>query len=425
MASQTSQLALGALAAAAVGVGVVVFVETQTNADVSQEAAIVVPADNPAAPTVTAVAAEPAATPALVDAPEQLETPEQIAAPEADAAATPESDPAVLAKPAAPVFDTFRVEGDGLFVIAGKAIAGQTVDVMLAGEAVERLQADANGSFGAVLVLDPSDQPRRLGLLADPEGDAVASAESYLVEPFAVIPPVADVQTTPTVVGAVTEENINEVLATVDVTLPEAPEVADETDVAETSFDRATVLVADNDGVRVVPTENDLPPEVTANIALDTITYDPEGDVEIAGRASGDGFVQVYIDNQPVTTSRIVEGGNWSTDLPEVDTGIYTLRIDEVDTAGEVVSRIETPFKREEAETVAAVLAEDVAEEGFDVAVRTVQPGSTLWAIAKEELGAGVLYVAVYEANKDLIRDPDLIYPGQVFRLPDENAATE
>ncbi len=49
----------------------------------------------------------------------------------------------------------------------------------------------------------------------------------------------------------------------------------------------------------------------------------------------------------------------------------------------------------------------------------TVQPGFTLWAIARDQFGDGVLYVQVYEANKDRIRDPDLIYPGQVFALPD------
>ena len=47
-----------------------------------------------------------------------------------------------------------------------------------------------------------------------------------------------------------------------------------------------------------------------------------------------------------------------------------------------------------------------------------MQPGSTLWAIAREKYGEGTLYVRVYEANKDRIRDPDLIYPGQVFVVP-------
>lgn len=182
--------------------------------------------------------------------------------------------------------------------------------------------------------------------------------------------------------------------------------------------DEPTVLVADATGVRVL-TPSDQAPDVVSSVALDTITYDPSGDVLLAGRARGDGFVQVYIDNQPITTSRIAEGGNWRTDLPEVDTGVYTLRIDEVAADGEVISRIETPFKREEPEAVAAVMAEETQAEGFEVAVKTVQPGSTLWAIAREQFGQGIMYVAVFEANRDLIRDPDLIYPGQVFRMPD------
>ena len=49
----------------------------------------------------------------------------------------------------------------------------------------------------------------------------------------------------------------------------------------------------------------------------------------------------------------------------------------------------------------------------------TVQPGYTLWGIAQESYGDGVLYVQLFEANRDLIKDPDLIYPGQVFSLPE------
>lgn len=51
----------------------------------------------------------------------------------------------------------------------------------------------------------------------------------------------------------------------------------------------------------------------------------------------------------------------------------------------------------------------------------TVQPGNTLWAIAKGQMGDGIRYVQVYEANKDAIRDPDLIYPGQIFTIPTQN----
>ncbi|WP_422053628.1 LysM peptidoglycan-binding domain-containing protein [Shimia sp.] len=54
------------------------------------------------------------------------------------------------------------------------------------------------------------------------------------------------------------------------------------------------------------------------------------------------------------------------------------------------------------------------------VRIVTVQPGATLWAIARDRYGEGQLYLQVFEANKDKIRDPDLIYPGQVFSVPEE-----
>ncbi|MFT4702027.1 MAG: nucleoid-associated protein YgaU, partial [Yoonia sp.] len=180
-------------------------------------------------------------------------------------------------------------------------------------------------------------------------------------------------------------------------------------------------LIADADGIRILQPDvgGSSRPALIENIALDTITYDPDGEVLIAGRgANAGGFVRIYLDNQPITTSEISRDGDWRTDLPQVDTGIYTLRVDEVDAEGVVQSRIETPFKKEEPEEVAAILAEETSADGFDIAVKTVQPGATLWAIAEEKLGDGVLYVAVFEANRDLIRDPDLIYPGQVFRIP-------
>lgn len=55
------------------------------------------------------------------------------------------------------------------------------------------------------------------------------------------------------------------------------------------------------------------------------------------------------------------------------------------------------------------------------ISVVTVQPGSTLWAIARDQYGEPTLYVQVFEANRDKIRDPDMIYPGQVFNLPEIN----
>lgn len=316
------------------------------------------------------------------------------------------------AKPSSPSFDTFRVEPDGNMVIAGRAEPGQVVGIVLAGEVIDRVTADGSGAFVSLPNVGPSELPRRLILLADPDGARVASETSYIVAPLT--PSVlAEVVTAPEPATPPDLAAVAEADTPLSPSLS-ATEIAQPPDPAPTA--PPTVLEADAEGVRVVQAAPSLAPP---NVALDAITYDPEGEVQLAGRATGEGAVQVYIDNRPITASPVQEGGDWRVDLPDVDTGVYTLRIDELDISGEVVSRLETPFRREEAAEVAAVLAEETDEEGFEVAVKTVQPGATLWAIAEENLGNGIFYVEVFEANADLIRDPDLIYPGQIFRIPD------
>lgn len=48
----------------------------------------------------------------------------------------------------------------------------------------------------------------------------------------------------------------------------------------------------------------------------------------------------------------------------------------------------------------------------------TVVRGDTLWGISKRYYGAGAMYMKIYNANRNVIRNPNLIYPGQVFVIP-------
>ena len=111
--------------------------------------------------------------------------------------------------------------------------------------------------------------------------------------------------------------------------------------------------------------------------------------------------------------------GQWRAELPEVDTGVYTLRVDQVDEAGTVLSRIETPFQREAPEAIRALaLASGDRPARARIDLVTVQPGNTLWGLSSSTYGDGMLFVRLFEANRDKIRDPNLIYPGQVFSIP-------
>lgn len=47
-----------------------------------------------------------------------------------------------------------------------------------------------------------------------------------------------------------------------------------------------------------------------------------------------------------------------------------------------------------------------------------IKKGDTLWAIAKKVYGNGAEYKKIFEENREVIKDPDLIFPGQKIRVP-------
>ncbi|MEO6518689.1 MAG: LysM peptidoglycan-binding domain-containing protein [Pseudoxanthomonas sp.] len=48
----------------------------------------------------------------------------------------------------------------------------------------------------------------------------------------------------------------------------------------------------------------------------------------------------------------------------------------------------------------------------------TIEKGDTLSKIAKEQLGRASAWKQIFEANRDVLDDPDRIFPGQVIKLP-------
>ncbi len=180
---------------------------------------------------------------------------------------------------------------------------------------------------------------------------------------------------------------------------------------------QVAVLRADADGVTLVQPVAQKP---QGKVVLDTISYSDRGEVQLAGRAGAASGVLVYLDNAPAAQFTAQENGSWGGRLEAVEPGVYTLRLDEVDAAGKVLSRLETPFKREAPEVLQPPVSEGATGEAAPlVRAVTVQEGDTLWAISQQRYGSGFLFVRVFEANQDAIRDPDLIYPGQVFALPE------
>ena len=75
-----------------------------------------------------------------------------------------------------------------------------------------------------------------------------------------------------------------------------------------------------------------------------------------------------------------------------------------------------------EPETVPEVLAPKLESAEGAVIIRR---GDTLWRISRRVYGRGVRYTTIYLANQNQIRDPDRIWPGQVFDVPDKTGEGE
>ncbi|MCP9756351.1 peptidoglycan-binding protein LysM [Lacihabitans sp. CCS-44] len=61
----------------------------------------------------------------------------------------------------------------------------------------------------------------------------------------------------------------------------------------------------------------------------------------------------------------------------------------------------------------------EVSTPAPEARYHTVEKGDSLSKIAKVMYGDAMKYPAIFEANKPMLKDPDLIYPGQVLRIPE------
>ena len=143
-------------------------------------------------------------------------------------------------------------------------------------------------------------------------------------------------------------------------------------------------------------------------LSIDVVDYDEKGRLSVSGRATADAKIFIYLDSKPLGNTITLDDGIWSLISGQtVIPGLYTLRADQVDDAGKVIARVSIPFSR-------ADISKDLQPGEFIV----VQPGNSLWRLARRNYGSGYSYTTIYQANKDQIQDPNLIYPGQIFTLP-------
>lgn len=145
--------------------------------------------------------------------------------------------------------------------------------------------------------------------------------------------------------------------------------------------------------------------EGSGDLHIDGVRYDSSDRLAVTGRANAKARIMVYLDDKLVGRARADEDGKWHVgpklNLPAGD---HKIRADEIGSNGKVEHRVEISFSP----------TGQMPEDGKI----TVESGASLWRIARKIYGTGFEYMAIYKANKDQIRDPNLIYPGQVIEVP-------
>ncbi len=276
---------------------------------------------------------------------------------------------------APPSFDVVRVNPNGDAVMAGRAEPGSAVNIIDSGANMGRIKTDSRGEW--VFVPEKPLKPgrHRLSLSMKVEDSAPVDSTSNVV---LVVP-----ERNQDIAG---RPGGGQTLA-----LKIAPD--------------GTATVMQNPGGGS-----------GGKLTVDAVDYDEQGRLFISGRAEPEATVQLYLNNRFIGHARAGiddgTGGSTWTMRPDnpVAPGLYKLRADHVDNSGKVLARVEFPFLR------AAPITDPALKRGDYV---IVQPGNSLWRLARRTYGEGTRYTIIYQANTDQIQDPDLIYPGQRFKLPE------
>ncbi|MBL8807651.1 MAG: LysM peptidoglycan-binding domain-containing protein [Rhodospirillales bacterium] len=309
------------------------------------------------------------------DAPKQaVQAPAQAGASSGGPVSAPVQPPALPSAAAPqpstirPSFDVVRVSPSGDAVIAGRAAPNAEVLILDGDKEVGKVVADGRGEWVFVTVEPLSPGAHDLRLRSRGADGDLTSERSVAI----VVPP------------------------------------------------RGTISPGGGPLAALLPTEPGRAPSVVQvpgqpvpgqKVGIDAVDYGEKGDdLTVAGHATPGASVHVYVDNKLAATVTVRPDGRWDTKLGDLRPGGYMLRADEVGPDGRVVARAETRFQRD-------IITPP--PPGQQVVV--VQPGNSLWRIARRVYGEGLRYTVIYDANKGQIGDPDLIFPGQVFTMPKSN----
>ncbi len=263
----------------------------------------------------------------------------------------------IVTGPGGPSFDVVRIDPKGNMVMAGRAAPGAVVVIMDGDKEIGRVTADNRGEWVYLPTAPVSPGTRQFSLKSIVNGKELSSER--------------------VVVMSVPERN-GEIL----------------------------IVEQSRDGGRTRVLQGPNAPG-SGSLKVEAVDYAGDGTFNVSGKADPGSTVQVYLDNEFVGRATADANGAWEVSpKTKATVGKHSVRADQMGVNDNVIARLEIPFNL------------DPAQANLGPGTVAVVYGNSLWRIARRTYGEGTSYTLIFEANKDLIKDADLIYPGQVFNLP-------
>jgi len=290
-----------------------------------------------------------------------------------------------------PKFDVVRVDPEGNIVIAGSAQPNSIIEIISGNEQLGQLKADGRGEW----VFVPTSRLKNGNIIIIVRD--ITDQKNIIESKDAVVIGI------PRLGGDITGAKNQKPLAMV---VPRSEASKQATRIIQIPGLETGRSILKNNTYSKNNLEEVEKEELV--LTLNTIDYDDGDLMLLSGQATAQNVLRIYINDKMSGSINSFDNGTWSFQLQSrLSPGHYQIRVDLISSDGKVKKRIQVPFEK--------VQPIDMKNERRTVIIK---PGNSLWRIAARVYGSGFRYTEIYKANLDQIRDPDLIYPGQVFKLP-------
>lgn len=310
------------------------------------------------------------------------------------------------ATPTAPLtIDLARVKPDGAAVFAGTAAPNAKIRIfegdILLGETI----ANANGEWVIVLEKSLAAGQHLISVAMErSDGTTEMADRSLAVEIY------QDTETKPLV--ALLPETATEV--------PVLIQSPDDVDKAKPAATASEAIVADaakadakmSETAAAAPGKAEANSQIAASqiaaLAPSAIVWRDASRILISGTSRGGVRVAVNDAKGQFGEALVLADGAWQVaGSLDMDIAVNQLRFALFDDANQIIARYDLPVK-----------ARDLAKGQDGSPLVVVNKGDMLWRIAYHQLGEGVKYVDIVRRNQQDIADPDLIFPKQIFAVP-------